>query len=107
MYDDAKSVNKFVTKLVDDGKEIIIIAHIYGGEPSILYINIPRRKHGLYLGNIDCAATESLKYMTKKEREQRGKSGGVVRVAYLTAAVPRLGESCGRILVGGKGAPSM
>ena len=43
--------------------------------------------------------------MTKKEREQQGKAGGVVRIAYLTAAVPRLGESVGQTLVGGKGAP--
>ncbi|KAG9191967.1 hypothetical protein G6011_10701 [Alternaria panax] len=83
MYDDAKFINKFVMKLADDGKEVIVIAHSYGG----------------------CAATESLKDVTKKEREQQGKTGGVVRLAYLAAAVPRLGESCGHTLVGGKGAP--
>jgi hypothetical protein len=43
--------------------------------------------------------------VTKKEREQQGKVGGVVRIAYLTAVVPRLGESCSQTLVGGKGAP--
>ncbi|CAN9128428.1 unnamed protein product [Alternaria alternata] len=83
MYDDAKYINDFVMKLANDGNEVVVIAHSYGG----------------------CAATESLKNVTKKEREQQGKAGGVVRIAYLTAAVPRLGESVGQTLVSGKGAP--
>jgi hypothetical protein len=55
--------------------------------------------------NAGCPATESLKGVTKREREQQGKKGGVVRIAYLTAAVPRVGESLGDIVKGGKGAP--
>lgn len=43
-------------------------------------------------------ATESLKGITKKEREQQGKLGGVVRIAYLTALAPRLGETAFQVL---------
>lgn len=43
-------------------------------------------------------ATESLKGVTKKEREQQGKAGGVVRIGYLTALVPRLGETAFQVL---------
>jgi hypothetical protein len=105
MYDDAKYINDFVMKLADDGKEVIVIAHSYGGKSKIFHMAVYRRKHRSKLTHTGCAATESLKDVTKKEREQQGKTGGVVRIGYLTAAVPRLGESCGQTLVGGKGAP--
>jgi hypothetical protein len=71
MYDDAKFIHDFITELSDDGKEVIILAHSYGG----------------------CPASESLKGLTKNERTAVGKSGGVVRVAYLTAVVPKVGEN--------------
>jgi pimeloyl-ACP methyl ester carboxylesterase len=32
MYDDAKFINKYVTALADSGKEVIVLAHSYGGE---------------------------------------------------------------------------
>lgn len=54
---------------------------------------------------VGCPSTESLKGVTKKEREQLRKSGGVVRIAYLTAVVPRLGENCGQTLGSREGAP--
>ncbi|EUC35680.1 hypothetical protein COCCADRAFT_24366 [Bipolaris zeicola 26-R-13] len=71
MYADARYIKEHVEKLVDEGKEVVFVAHSYGGIP----------------------ATESLKGITKKEREQQGKLGGVVRIAYLTALAPRLGET--------------
>jgi hypothetical protein len=48
--------------------------------------------------DVGCPATESLKGVTKKEREQQGKMGGVVRIAYLSAVVPRLGNSSSQTL---------
>lgn len=50
-------------------------------------------------------STESLKGITKKEREQQGKKGGVVRMAYLTALAPRLGENSFQTLGGSLGTP--
>ncbi|EUC48646.1 hypothetical protein COCMIDRAFT_33925 [Bipolaris oryzae ATCC 44560] len=76
MYADAQYINKHVEKLADEGKEVVLVAHSYGGVP----------------------ATQSLKGVTKKEREQQGKPGGVVRIAYLTALVPRLGETSFQVL---------
>jgi hypothetical protein len=52
--------------------------------------------------DIGCPASESLKGVTRKEREQQGKKGGVVRIIYLTAVVPCLGESVGQTIKGGK-----
>ncbi|KAF1843463.1 alpha/beta-hydrolase [Cucurbitaria berberidis CBS 394.84] len=76
MYDDAAFINAFVTKLAEEGKDIVLLAHSYGGTP----------------------ATESLKGVTKKEREAQGKKGGVVRVAYLTAIVPKIGEHLAQVI---------
>ena len=56
----------------------------------------------IYIG-VPC--TESLKGVTKKEREQQGKKGGVVRMAYLTALAPRLGESGAQTLGDTVGVP--
>ncbi|KAJ6195051.1 hypothetical protein J3E72DRAFT_387728 [Bipolaris maydis] len=76
MYADARYINEHVEKLADEGKEVVLVAHSYGGVP----------------------ATESLKGVTKKEREQQGKPGGVVRIGYLTALAPRLGETAFQVL---------
>ena len=76
MYDDAAFINSFVTKLADEGKDVVIMPHSYGGVPS----------------------TEALKGITKKEREQQGKKGGVVRIAYMTSIVPKIGENLGQVI---------
>lgn len=76
MYDDAKFVNEVVEKLADEGKDVVLLAHSYGGVP----------------------ASESLKGVTKKERKQQGKTGGVVRVAYITSIVPAVGENLGTVI---------
>lgn len=43
--------------------------------------------------------------MTKKEREQQGKKGGVVRMAYLSALAPRVGETAFQTLGESMGEP--
>ncbi|KAH8898721.1 alpha/beta-hydrolase [Thozetella sp. PMI_491] len=70
MYDDAAFIAKEVEKLADEGKDVVLLAHSYGGTPS----------------------TESTKGLTKKERSQQGKQGGIVRMAYMTALVPEIGK---------------
>ncbi|PYH92589.1 alpha/beta-hydrolase [Aspergillus ellipticus CBS 707.79] len=69
MYDDAAAIAREIAKLVDQGKEVIVVAHSYGGVP----------------------ASQSIQGLVKKERSD--KPGGVVRLAYLTAIVPPEGGS--------------
>ena len=71
MHDDARFISDFVTKLADEGKDVVILAHSYGG----------------------CPVSQAVEGLTKHERATQGKYGGVVRIAYLTAIVPRLGAS--------------
>ena len=54
----------------------MLIGHSYGGVPI----------------------TQSTKGVTKAEREKQGKKGGIVRLAYMTALVPAIGQSAGSIL---------
>lgn len=78
MYDDAAYINSEVAKLADEGKEVVLVAHSYGGIPT----------------------SESLKGVSKEAREKEGKKGGVVRVAYLTALVPEVGTGAGAVMEG-------
>ncbi|KAI0204930.1 Alpha/beta hydrolase fold-1 [Astrocystis sublimbata] len=62
LYDDAALIAKEVEILADAGREVVLVAHSYGGMP----------------------ATESTKGLTVKERQKQGKKGGIVRLAYMT-----------------------
>jgi hypothetical protein len=76
MADDAAAIKQTATKFADEGKDVVIIAHSYSGTPT----------------------SESIKGISKVEREKEGKKGGVVRVAYMTALVPALGGSSGALM---------
>lgn len=69
MYDDAAHINKELERLADEGKDIVLIGHSYGGIP------ISQAGEGL----------------SKEARQKQGKSGGLVRLAYLTCLVPAIG----------------
>ncbi|KAJ4388021.1 hypothetical protein N0V93_008626 [Gnomoniopsis smithogilvyi] len=71
MYDDAAFIATEVRKLVDLGKRVVLLGHSYGGVPI-------------------SQCTEGL---SVKERAAEGKKGGVARLVYLTALVPRPGET--------------
>lgn len=71
MYDDATHIAAEVTKHVEQGKDVVLVGHSYGGIPI----------------------SQSTKGLTKKEREQEGKKGGIVRLAYMTAVVVPEGGS--------------
>ncbi|KAI1276062.1 Alpha/beta hydrolase fold-1 [Xylaria sp. FL0933] len=71
MYDDAALVAKEVEALADAGREIILVAHSYGGMP----------------------ATESTKGLSVKDRQKVGKQGGIVRIAYKTVLLTTPGGS--------------
>lgn len=81
MYEDAAFIANQAAALADDGKDVIIIAHSYGGVPS----------------------TESVKELAKDTRQKLGRQGGIVRLAYMTALVPALGSSASDVLdMGGR-----
>jgi len=71
MAEDAQLVHEVLHKLVDQGKDVIVIGHSYGGVPM----------------------TEGTKGLSKEERKRQGKSGGVVRLGYMTAFAPLVGRS--------------
>lgn len=76
MYDDAAFIAAEIEKLADEGEDVVLVAHSYGGVP----------------------ATESLKGLSKEERAKAGKKGGVVRLAYLTCLVPAVGSNSASVL---------
>lgn len=71
MYDDANFIAAEVRKLVEAGKRVVLLGHSYGGVPI----------------------SQCTKGLTLKERAAEGKEGGIVRLVYLTAIVPRPGET--------------
>ncbi len=76
MYDDATVIAQEAEKLADQGKDVIIIAHSYGGVP----------------------VSQSPRGLGKLERKAQGKPGGVVRLAYMTCLVPAIGKSARDVL---------
>ncbi|KAF2019376.1 alpha/beta-hydrolase [Aaosphaeria arxii CBS 175.79] len=83
IYDDASHIASVVSKLVDEGKDVVLICHSYGGIPT----------------------TQSTKGLTKKEREAEGKKGGIVRLAYMTALAVDVGMSAQGALEGAATGP--
>lgn len=81
MYDDAAAIASEVEKLADEGKDVVLVGHSYGGLPI----------------------SQSLKGLSRAAREKEGKKGGVVRLAYLAALVPAIGEN---VVAGIEGCPS-
>ncbi|KIW13901.1 hypothetical protein PV08_06682 [Exophiala spinifera] len=71
MYDDASVLAREVEQLADEGKDVIIVGHSYGGVPM----------------------TQASKGLGKEERKAQGKPGGIVRLGYMTAIVPEHGQS--------------
>lgn len=69
MYDDAAFIAEAIEKLADDGKEVVAVAHSYGGHPL----------------------SECVKGLGKEERQRLGKEGGLVRLAYISSLVPAVG----------------
>jgi hypothetical protein len=76
MYDDAAVIASEAEKLAEDGKDVVIIAHSYGGIP----------------------ASQSTKGLEKQDRKSQGEPGGVVRLAYIASIVPAKGKSSQDVL---------
>ncbi len=69
MYNDADYIAIEVEKLADDGKDVVLIGHSYSGIP----------------------VSQCSKGLSKEERRQQGKPGGLVNLAFLSCPVPPLG----------------
>jgi alpha-beta hydrolase superfamily lysophospholipase len=70
---DAEAVREQIIKCFDGDKDVIVIAHSYGGVPM----------------------SEAVKGLGKKAREEKGLKGGVVRLIYMCAiATQRRPKSC-------------
>jgi pimeloyl-ACP methyl ester carboxylesterase len=70
MYDDAAAVASLVSQLADEGKDVVLVPHSYGG----------------------IVACEASKGLAKSVREKEGKAGGIVRIVFVTAVVPSEGQ---------------
>ncbi|KAJ6470527.1 Alpha/beta hydrolase fold-1 [Mycena sanguinolenta] len=70
MYDDAAVVASITSKLAEEGKDVVLVAHSYGG----------------------VVACEASKGLAKCVREKEGKEGGIVRIVFVTAVVPAEGQ---------------
>lgn len=70
MEDDAAHIRAEIVKFIEEGKDVVLVTHSYGGIPG----------------------TESTKGLGKAERE-KGEKGGVTRLVYLTSVVPKAGNS--------------
>ena len=77
LYDDAANFSEIITKLADEGKDIVLLPHSYGG----------------------MVANESAKGLLKSERAANGKPGGIVRIVYISAVVPLEGNSTADLAV--------
>ena len=69
--DDARFFSNIIGTIADQGKDIIVLGHSYGG----------------------MVACESAKGHGKVERRARGQTGGIVRIIFLSAIVLPEGQS--------------
>jgi hypothetical protein len=83
MADDAAYIAKIVEKLADEGKDVVVVGHSYGGVP----------------------VTESVKGLDKPTRQRQGKKGGIVRLGYKTCLVPDVGGTALTVLATSDVAP--
>ena len=70
MQEDADFFHGIVEKLADQGKDVVLVTHSYGGVPG----------------------TECSTGLSKAEREAAGKKGGISRFVYVTSVVPSPGN---------------
>ncbi|KAF9873852.1 hypothetical protein CkaCkLH20_08586 [Colletotrichum karsti] len=84
LNDDAAAVRAVVEKLADEGKEVVLVVHSYGGL-------------------VGANAVEGLGY---KQRAKEGKKGGVITFVYLSAFVVPAGKSI-KAMLGGQFLPWM
>ena len=70
-YDDLKKLRTMLEGLVDEGKEVLLISHSYGGVP----------------------ACQAIRGLQKSERVKFGQPGGIIRIVFMGAFVLKEGQS--------------
>jgi pimeloyl-ACP methyl ester carboxylesterase len=71
MEDDAIAIQNVISKLANDGQQIILVMHSYGGIPG----------------------TESAKGLSREIRQAKGKAGGIIALVYVSAYLIKEGMS--------------
>jgi pimeloyl-ACP methyl ester carboxylesterase len=71
--DDAADINYILTPPVEEGKDIVVVMHSYGGIPG----------------------TDGTKGLAKVDQEAAGKKGGVIGLVYIAALLVKQGASLG------------
>ena len=71
MYDDADYFRSVIEALADEGKDVVVVTHSYGG----------------------VVGTEAARGVIKEDRQAAGKPGGIIRIVYVTSVVPTPGNS--------------
>jgi hypothetical protein len=71
MDQDAEHIRSTTTKLADDGHEIVLVMHSYGG----------------------ICGTESTAGVSKTDRQVARKPGGIIHLVYISSPVPEIGGS--------------
>lgn len=74
MHDDAAFITDFVEGLADKGEEVVLVSHSYGGTPAS-----------------ECMKGADGSGLSVDARRKVGKRGGMVRLAFVTAVVPKVG----------------
>lgn len=85
MYDDADNIHRLAETLADEGKDVVIVMHSYGGLPG----------------------TQACEGLSRPERLRASKPGGVVRLLYVGAAIAPVGSSMAGVLRTGMPMPSI
>lgn len=78
LEDDVASLRSVITALADEGKDIVVVAHSYGG----------------------VVASSAVEGLVKSVRAQGGKLGGVVSIIYVAAFAIDKGQSLLELLGG-------
>ena len=71
MLDDAAHLHGIVEHLANDGKDVVLVMHSYGGVPG----------------------TQSVNGLTRQERSEQGKQGGVTDLVYITGFLVNEGQN--------------
>lgn len=67
---DVEAVRKAVLSHLDQGKDVILVCHSYGGAP----------------------ASQAVRGLSKKAREEQGRQGAVIRIVYIAGLLVKIGS---------------
>lgn len=71
MADDAAHIHGVIEALANDGKDVLMVVHSYGGIPG----------------------TQAVQSLTQIERKEQGKDGGIVGLVYVSSLLINAGET--------------